>query len=223
MSRSICLRIPPGEFDIGSPPSEEGHEDYEEPMRKVRITKPFYLGKYEITYAQYRAVMGDISGKVEGDTIAVNRFTYRDAVAYCEKLSDLTGVKVTLPTEAQWEYACRAGTHTRFYSGDREEDLAKAGWYSENSGGRVHPVGEKTPNAFGLYDMHGNVSELCGDMIRDFKRMDPTDPQGEVGRFGNAERGGWYGVGSQFCRSATRRSSSDRYRNAGLRIAINAE
>src|SRR5262249_49155119 len=116
------VRIPAGEFELGAPPDEEGREDDEAPSRQIKITKPLYLGKYEITQAKYRGITGETRGKEKGDTIPVHGMIYRTALAYCEKLSDRVGVKVTLPTEAQWEYACRAGTQTRFYSGDLEED-----------------------------------------------------------------------------------------------------
>jgi formylglycine-generating enzyme required for sulfatase activity len=217
------LRIPPGEFEIGSDPAEDGHRENEEPVRKVKITKPFYLAQTEITQAQYRAVTGENPAKVQGNTIAVDQLTYRMAFTYCEKLTERVGVKVTLPTEAQWEYACRAGTRTRYHSGDREEDLAKVGWFAHNSGGRPHPVRQKLPNAFGLYDMHGNVGELCSDFIGDYQHIDPSDPLGDVSEFNNAERGGSNALRSQFCRSASRAKNCDLTGDAGLRIAVNLE
>jgi formylglycine-generating enzyme required for sulfatase activity len=217
------LRIPPGEFNFGSPLSEEGHDEFESPLCRIKITKPFYLGKYEITQAQYRAVMGDNPGTVQGDTIAVNQITYRLARSYCEKISETVGLKVELPTEAQWEYACRAGTTTRFSSGDSEADLQKVAWYSENSGGQPHPVGQKAPNAFGLFDMHGNVSEICADIMRRNGKTSLTDPIGEIDQSSNACRGGSYARPSRVCRSAFRERSSNKFADFGFRIAINVE
>jgi formylglycine-generating enzyme required for sulfatase activity len=130
-------------------------------------------------------------------------------------------LEVRLPTEAQWEYACRAGTQTRYYSGQTEADLGRVGWYSENSEGRAHPVGQKEPNVWGLYDMHGNVWEYCADFIDDYTTMPLTDPVGRVTPSGGAMRGGGWMHGPEECRSATRMISDDMFGGAGLRIALN--
>ena len=129
--------------------------------------KPYAFGKYEITQKQYQTVMGKNPSKFKGKNLPVENVSWDDAVEFCRKLTIReralerisTNQEYRLPTLEEWEYACRAGTTTRFYTGDSEADLARAGWYRGNSGGKTHPVGQKEPNAFGLYDMHGNVRE----------------------------------------------------------------
>lgn len=129
--------------------------------------KPYAFGKYEVTQAQYASVMGKNPSHFKGKSLPVECVSWDEAVEFCEKLTEqermLGRISATqryrLPTSKEWEHACRAGTTTSYYTGDSKEDLARAGWYEGNSGGRTHPVGQKEPNAFGLYDMHGNVWE----------------------------------------------------------------
>ncbi len=215
------VRIPAGEFRLGSPREEEGHQDNEEPVRQIRISKPFYLGPYEVTQAQYKSVMGSNPSRVEGDTLAVDQVTYSQAREFCRRLSKIAGVTVTLPTEAQWEYACRAGTKTRFYSGNKLEELDSAGWHKGNAGDGVHPVGQKQPNAWGLYDMHGNVWELCADLIESYEEIADTDPIGATHASYGAMRGGGWMNPPEYCRAASRLVSDDMFGGTGLRILIN--
>lgn len=135
----------------------------------VRIPgKPYAFGIYEVTQREYEAVMGENPSYFKGMNLPVERVSWDDAVAFCEKLTARERAsgrisatqRYRLPTSEEWEHACRAGTTTRFYTGDPYWDLARAGWYIGNSGRKTHPVGQKEPNAFGLYDMHGNVSEV---------------------------------------------------------------
>ncbi len=214
------VRIPAGEFDMGSAGEEEGHSMTEEPLRHVKILKAFYLGRYPVTQAQYKAVMGDNPSKFEGDTLPVEQVTYSQAIEFCRKLSELVGVRITLPTEAQCEYACRAGTKTRFYSGETEEDLAAVGWYKGNSKDTTHEVGQKEPNAWGLYDMHGNVWELCLDCLPPYDRISPIDPVGTIHERKGMMRGGGWLSDSEYCRAACRFKSNDRFGITGLRVAI---
>ena len=217
------LRIPPGEFAMGSPEGEEGHASNEGPVRRVRLSKAFYLGRFEITQAQYRAVMGDAPGGAEGDgDMPVSQITYAEALEFCRHLSSAANVDVRLPTEAEWEYACRAGTQERYCSGSAEAELGRVAWYSGNSQGKAHPVGQKQPNAWGIYDMHGNVWEYCADFIDDYATMASTDPVGRVTPRHGAMRGGGWMHGSEECRAATRLISDDMFGGAGFRIALNA-
>ena len=198
-------RIPTGEFMMSSNRSDTAPYDDEfldnaaseagKKKRRVRITRPFYLGVYEVTQAQYEAVMGNSPSfftangrgkdRVPGqstDRHPVEQVGWLDAVKFCNKLSEREGIapfygidggKVTvgnwtgpgyrLPTEAEWQYACRANTSTRYPFGDDAARLGEYGWFSGNSGDKTHPIGEKRPNGFGLYDMLGNVSERCWD------------------------------------------------------------
>ena len=212
------LRIDGGEFTMGSLQSESGHAPNEEPVRHIQISKAFYLGRTQITRAQYHAVMGGPTGS--DDVLAMSQVRYTTAKEFVERLSTAAQIEVSLPTEAQWEYACRAGTDTPYYSGSTEADLARAGWYSGNSKGKVHPVAQKEPNAWGLYDMHGNVWEYCADFIDDYAAMPDVNPIGRITPRHGAMRGGGWMHGPEYCRAATRLISDDMFGGAGFRIAL---
>ena len=169
--------IRPGRFVMGSPDSEQGRAADEGPQHVVVISKPFYMGVTEVTQAQYEAVMGTNPSDFKGPTNPVEKVGWADAVEFCRKLSEKTGKAVRLPTEAEWEYACRAGTKTRFSFGDSEGALGDYAWYMGNSGNKTQPVGRKKPNPWGLYDMHGNVMEWCADMYGNYSSEASTDPQ----------------------------------------------
>jgi formylglycine-generating enzyme required for sulfatase activity len=214
-------RIAPGEFDLGSPVSEPGHLPNESPIRRVRISKAFYLSSHEITQAQYQAVTGTNPSSFRGETLPVDQISYRAALEFCDKLSKLAKAKITLPTEAQWEYACRAGTRTPFYSGSTASDLDKIAWYAGNARNTVHPVGLKLPNPWGLYDMIGNVWELCIDFLEPYDRIQAVDPAGTTRR--GAMRGGGWMDEANYCRAASRMVNDDMFGGAGIRIAVNPE
>lgn len=141
----------------------------EAPQHRVRSTQPFYLGKYEVTRAQWQAAMnGDPSKFKESPQHPVEQVSWDDAQLFLAKLNELSGsppLRFVLPTEAQWEYACRAGTTTAYHFGDAAEQIGQYGWWRQNSGGKTHPVGQLGQNAWGLYDMAGNVREWCSDWI----------------------------------------------------------
>src|SRR5208337_4411958 len=130
--------------------------------------------------------------------------SWDDAQEFCKKLGQATNQLVRLPTEAEWEYACRAGTSTKYYSGDSEEDLKRVAWYGANSGNTTHPVGQKEPNQFGLYDMHGNVWQWCQDWYEEYKADAVVDPQGTAQGAGRVLRGGSWDDLPGSCRSASR-------------------
>jgi serine/threonine protein kinase/formylglycine-generating enzyme required for sulfatase activity len=161
--------IPAGEFLMGAPDSDNYARPSEKPQHLERIAQPFYLGTTEVTQGQYRAVTGENPSKFPGsDDLPVEWVSWHDALAFCKKLSEREGLvdAYRLPTEPEWEYACRAGSTTRYCFGDDEARLGEYAWFGGNSGGKPHPVGQKLPNAWGLFDMHGSLRELCSERYR---------------------------------------------------------
>jgi len=199
--------IPAGKFKMGSPDDEKDREANEGPVHLVTITKGFWLGKYEVTQEQYEQVTGKNPSEFKDAKNPVEKVSWDDAKGYCESVSKRTGKPVRLPTEAEWEYACRAGTTTKYNTGDDESDLSKAGWFNQNSGKTTHPVGDKKPNAWGLYDMHGNVWEWCQDWNGDYPSGKVTDPLGPASGSYRVIRGGSWGSGARHCRVAHRSGS----------------
>jgi formylglycine-generating enzyme required for sulfatase activity len=162
--------VPAGSFMMGS--LNGFPVEFEKPVHQVTIREGFYMGKYEVTQAQWRRVMGNNPSKHKGcDQCPVEYVSWYDAQEFIKKLNAQNdGYTYKLPSEAEWEYACRAGT-----TGDYAGDLDSMAWYGQNSGNQTHPVGQKQPNAFGLYDMYGNVWEWCEDVFHDSYNDAPTD------------------------------------------------
>jgi formylglycine-generating enzyme required for sulfatase activity len=215
--------IPAGKFMMGSPKTEAGRQGGEGPQREVTITKPFYMGATEVTQAQYEAVLGENPSHFKGPQNPVEMMSWEDAGEFCRKLSDKTGKNVRLPTEAEWEYACRAGTKTRFAFGDNDADLGDYAWFSGNSDGKTHPVGGKKPNAWGLYDMHGNVWEWCSDYHGEsYVNTKNVDPQGPASGSNRVLRGGGLDCSPLICRSAFRIGivPGSRNFNYGFRVVL---
>ena len=208
--------IPAGEFDMGSAAGEKGHEE-DEARHRVKITHAFRLGATEVTQSQWKAVMGQRRGKFEGDDRPVEEVSWTDAKAFCEKLSKADGKTYRLPTEAEWEYACRAGAAGRF-GGEKLADLA---WFDDNADAATHPVAAKKPNAWGLYDMHGNVAEWCADAYAPgYPSGTVADPSGPAEGKGRVVRGGSFASLERGCRSASRSSAPAAYqmKTVGLRV-----
>lgn len=170
--------IPEGTFMMGSPRGE-GDMD-ERPRHKVTISRPFYMQTTEVTQRQWKALLGTNPSKFKGDDLPVEQATWEDAQEFVRKLNAKEGTdKYRLPTEAEWEYACRAGNEGKWTFGNDESSLGEYAWYSGNSGGKTQPVGKKRPNAWGLYDMHGNVYEWCQDLFGVYSSISPkVDPKG---------------------------------------------
>lgn len=211
--------IPSGVFMMGSAePAEELRKVFgtspewrlfqgERPQHKVRITKAFYLGIHEVTQRQYREVMGRDPSRFKGDVRPVERVSWEDAALFCRRLSGMADCEhYRLPTEAEWEYACRAGTTTRYSCGNQLSP--ECAWFKKNSYSQTHPVGAKQPNAWGLYDMHGNVCEWCADWYDGnfYSRSPACDPKGPAAGSRRVMRGGCWLMSGGRCRSATRLS-----------------
>ena len=188
----------PGEFTMGSSATEE---DRDEIQHRVRLTRGFWLGKYPVTQAQWKSVMGDNPSYFKGDNLPVENVSWNDFQKFVHEINACLGCGARLPTEAEWEYACRAGTTGDYGSKDRLDDM---GWYKNNSGDETHPVGQKKPNAWGLYDMHGNVCEWCNDWFGDYPSGSVTDPIGAESGDHRVLRGGCYWSDAEECRSAYR-------------------
>jgi formylglycine-generating enzyme required for sulfatase activity len=218
--------IPAGEFLMGSPDSDKDAVADEKPQHRVRITKPFYLGKYLVTQEQWEAVMGSSPSLIMGPKNPVESVSWNDCQQFLDKLNakSAAGVgKFQLPSEAQWEYACRAGSKTRYCFGDHASKLSEYAWYDANSGNTTHPVGEKKPNAWGLYDMHGNVWEWCQDWHDggDYAKSPTDDPTGLATGSYRVLRGGSWDFPARDCRSANRDDGGAWHQslNLGLRVS----
>jgi formylglycine-generating enzyme required for sulfatase activity len=213
--------IRPGKFMMGSPDSEQGRRADESPQHEVTISKPFYMGVTEVTQAQYEAVMGTNPSANKGPMNPVENVSWNGATEFCRKLSAKTGKTFRLPTEAEWEYACRAGSKTRFSFGDSESALGDYAWYKGSRGGNPQPVAQKKPNAWGLYDMHGNVWEWCADGYGSYPTGASTDLQGAGSGDKRVLRGGNSDDDVGYVRSAVRiyRNPTARYGCDGFRCA----
>jgi formylglycine-generating enzyme required for sulfatase activity len=223
MTNSIGMKlvyIQPGEFQMGS---NDGEDD-EKPLHTVKITKGFYMGAFEVTQGQYQKVMGNNPSNFKGeDNLPVETVSWDAAVEFCKKLSQKEGKTYRLPTEAEWEYACRAGTTTKFSFGEDESRLGEYAWYAQNSGDKTHAVGEKKPNAWGLYDMAGNVWEWCNDSYLSRYGSSPTNnPASPTGGGFRVIRGGGWFYFAYYCRVSCRGISIPGFRcsRGGFRVVL---
>ena len=227
------IKCPAGKFLMGSPTTELGHKNNEE-QHEVTIDKDFYIGKYPITQAQYEAVTHRNPSYFKAPNNPVSSVNWHQAKEYCHLLNEATintrpvGYLFDLPTEAQWEYACRANTVTSLNSGKNItyqitscSNLGELGWYEGNSLGKLHPVGQKKPNNWGIYDMHGNIDEWCRDYYLENYLPQNADPDGEDRTAHRVYRGGCYRNTPICCRSAYRFyvNSFSEYQN-GFRITL---
>ncbi|MDD5135451.1 MAG: formylglycine-generating enzyme family protein [Phycisphaerae bacterium] len=226
--------IPAGQFDMGSP-MDEIKRDSDEAQHRIKLTKAFYIGKFEVTQLQYRIIMGDNPSKFGGDKLPVDNVNWYEACRFLKKLSDKTGLKFRLPTEAEWEYACRAGTKTAFNTGTTiDSDFANYDATKPYANGiigeelkRTSEVGSYQPNAFGLYDMHGNVWEWCSDFYDDdyYKVTPLMDPKGSAQGGGRVIRGGAWNEKAYKCRSADRNNRREKANQPtiGFRVVMDIE
>ncbi len=223
------LLVPAGEFTMGS---NDSVMDAEKPAHRVHITKPFYLGQFKVTVGQYRKFAEatnhtDASWKTafpsQTDEHPVVNVSWDDATAFCKWLSAKEAKTYRLPTEAEWEYACRAGSTTKYWFGENANELGDYAWYSNNSGGMTHPVGRKKPSAWGLYDMHGNAREWCADWydVRYYDSSPSEDPKGPLSGSDRVLRGGSWGSDASMTGSLARcgNEPDDRITHSGFRVA----
>jgi formylglycine-generating enzyme required for sulfatase activity len=214
--------IPLGSFTMGSPLREKERGN-NEIQHQVAISNSFYMQTTEVTQAQWYAVMGDNPSHFKGADLPVDRVSYKDIEGFIQKLNKIDkAAKYRLPTEAEWEYACRAGSKTAFCFGDEASRLGEYAWYKGNAGDQTHPVGKKKRNAWGLYDMHGNVWEWCQDWFGDYPSASVTDPGGPPSGSACVMRGGSWFYRAEYCRSAERGSNPPNLRNnrIGFRLVL---
>ena len=205
--------IPAGSFLMGSPYDEEWRQEDEKP-HQVRIEQGFYMSATEVTQAQWTAVMGVNRSFHKGDSLPVEKMSWKEAVDFCARLSRLEGQTYRLPTEAEWEYACRAGRAESF-----SDDLSEVAWFSMNSGGETHPAAKKKPNDWGLFDMLGNVSEWCAD---DYLADYTAGPNSKKQARSKVIRGGAFDTFPPGCRAAARTAgpAAYKYTQTGFRVVM---
>ena len=196
--------IPPGSFLMGSPEGEKGRKR-DETQHKVTLTRGFYMGVYSVTQEEWQAVMGNNPSSFKGEkNLPVDMVSWNDCQAFIKKLREKDKKLYRLPSEAEWEYACRAGTTTAYSFGDDNSMLGQYAWFSENSEKKTHPVGQKKPNQLGLFDMHGNVWQWCQDLYGDYPQKEVVDPTGPEEGKQPVLRGGSWAYSPDRCRSAVR-------------------
>jgi eukaryotic-like serine/threonine-protein kinase len=218
------ILVPGNKFQMGSLDSEG--DDSERPRHEVKVP-PFYCSKFPVTQKQWQAVMKNNPSAFKGADLPVETVSWNDAKAFCSNLLQLTGKAYRLPSEAEWEYACRAGSTSKWYFGDDEGLLKQYAWYDKNSESKTHPVGQRRPNAFGLYDMHGNVWEWCEDTWHNNYDRAPKDGSSWLSGGESSYRvlrGSSWGLDEWFCRAATRYwdAPGDRSNLIGFRVVWSA-
>jgi formylglycine-generating enzyme required for sulfatase activity len=235
------VRLEPGTFPMGSPETDKDarDRDNEKPQHEVEITRPFYMAVHTVTVGQFRQFVEDKKYRTEAeragdastwkmpgweqtDRYPVVCVSWNDALAFCEWLSQKEGRTYELPLEAEWEYACRAGTRTRYFFGDDAGKLREYAWYGENANEKAHEVGTKKPNDWGLYDMHGNVNQWCIDGKRKYDKEYIKDPKGPLDGARHVLRGGDWDDYRRYCRAACSYDTGAGYRShvIGFRVVL---
>ena len=211
-----------GTFTMGGT-SEQGSdaESIEKPTHSVTLSS-YYICKYEVTQALWRAVMGSNPSYFKGDNLPVERVSWNDCQTFINRLNSYTGRNFRLPTEAEWEFAARGGNYSRHYKYSGSNYIGDVAWYDDNSSNRTHPVGTKQPNELGLYDMSGNVYEWCSDWYGSYSSYSQSNPTGPNSGSDRVDRGGSWGGSARYCRSSYRGNLTPGYRfsNLGLRLVL---
>jgi formylglycine-generating enzyme required for sulfatase activity len=223
------VRISSGQLMLGSPVHEIGRKDHESPVSQVQVPN-FYMAKFTITQEQWMAIAGSNPSTFRENLQApVENISWIEAQEFCRKLSarSLYKYNYRLPSESEWEYACRAGTNTAYHFGDSPAQLADYAWFSDNANKRSHPIGQKVPNPWGLYEMHGGIWEWCEDIWHDSFNGAPADGKAWIDDHSlkrRVRKGGSWNNEPRLCRAASRdwHWQSDRYNDIGFRVVISA-
>ena len=216
------VKVEAGTFMMGATLEMENPFSWEKPVHQVTLTRDYYMGKYEVTQALWKAVMDSNPSYFKGDNLPVEQVSWNDCQEFIGKLNDLTGRKFRLPTEAEWEYAARGGKKSRSYQYSGSSNISDVAWYDGNSGSKTHPVGMKQANELGIYDMGGNVHELCQDWYGSYVSSSQTNPTGAVSGSDHVYHGGSWHNNARYCRSSYRYyvTPGSRYGNLGLRLVL---
>jgi formylglycine-generating enzyme required for sulfatase activity len=215
--------VEPGTFTMGG--TDDDCRSNELPTHQVTLTKGYYIGKYVVTQAQWKAIMGDNPSYFQGDDLPIEMINWDDIQIFIEKLNELTGKNYRLPTEAEWEFACRGGLQSAHYKYSGSNNIDDVAWYGAyaggNSGETTHPVGLKQSNELGIYDMSGNVWEWCSDWYGVYSDEAQTDPKGPDMGPRRVVRGGCFLFSAQHSRVAGRNQGDPSFnaRNGGFRVA----
>ena len=198
------VRVEAVTFTMGATAEMENPFDYEKPTHRVTLTNDYYIGKYEVTQALWKAVMGNNPSYFKGDNLPVEKVSWDDCQEFISKMNRITGKTFRLPTEAEWEYAARGGNKSRGYQYSGSNNLSDVAWYEDNSGKKTHAVGTKQANELGIYDMSGNVREWCQDKLRVYSSSSQVNPTGANSEPYRMIRGGDYVYDARSCRSSNR-------------------
>ena len=216
------VRVEAGTFTMGATPEMENPWDGEKPTHQVTLTNDYYIGKYEVTQALWKAVMGKNPSDFKGDNLPVEKVSWDDCQEFISKLNRITGKTFRLPTEAEWEYAARGGKKSRGYQYSGSNNLSDVAWYVGNSWSKTHAVGSKQANELGIYDMSGNVWEWCQDWYGKYSSSSHTNPTGANSGSDRVFRGGGWDISARFCRSSYRYfiTPDDHCNFLGLRLVL---
>ena len=216
------VRVEAGTFTMGATSEMKDPWDDEKPTHQVTLTNDYYIGKYEVTQALWKAVMGKNPSDFKGDNLPVEKVSWDDCQEFISKLNRITGKTFRLPTEAEWEYAARGGKKSRGYQYGGSNNISDVAWYDSNSGYKTHAVGSKQANELGIYDMTGNVREWCLDRYGKYSSSSKTNPTGATSGAGRLYRGGSWAGYAWDCRSSYRNyySPGSRYNHLGLRLVL---
>ena len=216
------VKVEVGSFKMGATPEMQAPYEVEKPVHRVTLTNNYYIGKYEVTQALWKIVMGSNPSNSKGDNLPVENVSWNNCQKFISKLNKLTGKSFCLPTEAEWEFAARGGKKSRGYQYSGSNTLGDVAWYEGNSGSKTHAVGTKQPNELGIYDMTGNVYEWCQDWYGSYSSSPQTNPIGAVSGSRRVIRGGFWLSSASYCRSSYRYNCypNGRYGDIGFRLVL---